>query len=567
MSLKVVDPINVTDAVLTASDIPEPDTARGEVEWIPFEQKRFSEDFDPSTVGYSYVAAPVVFYNGNYYILVRSGGFPNFSWAIVEVDSEFTVLSTNSIQVASSTPNNLGFSLEEATGRITLFFGDLQGGIMQYASVSVNNIIPSPAFADISSVITTVFPGGVSGGVIFSLHGCESEGSFFFVARKDNDFKVHKFSVSATEIASKVTSSIETIYPDGNGGVYGFLTSTPTATDTTVKISRFDFQLSESQIGTIKSNQAWIASSVDASFSGGIFIQTSVNTGTGSANAKSFNETTLLNIGHYKNGDRVILTSNHTVYQCLSDTFDNPLIGATDDATATWIEVGPTNKWAMFDNLQNTKTLSDSDFTVTLNPVTYVNTLAVFGFSGVTSIRIEVDDSGGSNIYDKTFTASDFSAIYDHYTYVFYQIVALEKLIAEDLPPLPNTTIRVTFTGSNMQIGEIVHGFAINVGTLVAEGTKSDRFRYREQQYNEFGYPVGAAPIVVELNTYDVLVPKINNPAIQKLLDKVTGKNTLWVGDIGGGQRLITYGFFERSPIPFSMPNDINYQITVRASV
>ena len=218
--------------------------------------------------------------------------------------------------------------------------------------------------------------------------------------------------------------------------------------------------------------------------------------------------------GLYLPGDRVIKTSTHQVYQCLTATSQDPEEGATEDAAATWIVVGPTNKWAMFDNLQNTKTLSDNDFTVTLNPVTYVNTLAVFGFSGVTSIRIEVNDSGDSNIYDKTFTASDFSAIYDHYTYVFYQIVALEKLIAEDLPPLPNTTIRVTFTGSNMQIGEIVHGFAINVGTLVAEGTKSDRFRYREQQYNEFGYPVGAAPIVVELNTYDVLVPKLTNPSI-----------------------------------------------------
>ncbi|AGN34324.1 hypothetical protein VPSG_00005 [Vibrio phage pYD38-B] len=121
MSLKVVDPIEVTEAVLTASDIPEPDTARGEVEWIPPEQKMFSKNFNPSTVGYSYVAAPMLFYNGNYYILVRGGESPNFNWAIVEVNSDFEVLSTNSIQVASSTPHNLGFSLEASTGRITLF--------------------------------------------------------------------------------------------------------------------------------------------------------------------------------------------------------------------------------------------------------------------------------------------------------------------------------------------------------------------------------------------------------------------------------------------------------------
>ena len=269
----------------------------------------------------------------------------------------------------------------------------------------------------------------------------------------------------------------------------------------------------------------------------------------------------------YNPGERAILTSTHLLYQCLKETTENPQTGSTEDANASWIVVGPTNKWAMFDGLQNTGTTSSTDYSVTINPVTYVNTMAMFGFSGVSSVMIEVFNLAGDLIYDKTYAMSDFSAIYDHYTYVFYQISSLDDFIAIDLPPLPNTTIKVTFSGVDMVVGELVTGFSIDIGQLVAENTKSDRFRYREQAYNEFGYPTGEAPIVVELNTYDVLVPKLNNQAIQKLLDTLTGENTLWFGDIGGGQSLVTYGFFERSPIPYAMPNHINYQITVRASV
>ncbi|AZF88574.1 hypothetical protein [Vibrio phage P23] len=525
MSLKVVDPIEVTDAVLTASDIPEPDTARGEVEYI----------------------------NGAFTGIVLSNGAIN---TIIDVSFDGNIYALDGFDFYSSGTSYVREYNDEG--------------------VSTGNSFLTSALAKCIEVYNNQIYAGTSGGFVFkydkagtqldvydltatisSCVGICFAGSRFYILDQIKG-KVFSFDLSFTD--PKEVKDFGKTYPD-NFGLSFINGSIHYVSQTSAKIKSFSTNGNDIGEFSITNERP------DYSYFGGLYYDGVDILTVNNKLDKAYRYRNGVLTQPYNPGDKVVISSAHTKYQCLKATSQSPIDGTTDDATATWIEVGPTNKWAMFDNLQNTKTLSDSDFTVTLNPVAYVNTLAVFGFSGVTSIRIEVDDSGGSNIYDKTFTASDFSAIYDHYTYVFYQIVALEKLIAEDLPPLPNTTIRVTFTGSNMQIGEVVHGFAINAGTLVAEGTKSDRFRYREQQYNEFGYPVGAAPIVVELNTYDVLVPKLNNPAIQKLLDKVTDKNTLWVGDIGGGQRLITYGFFERSPIPFTMPNDINYQITVRASV
>lgn len=563
MSLKVVDPINVTDAVLTASDIPEPDTARGEVEWLPFEQKRFSEDFDPSTVGYSYVAAPALFFNGNYYILVRRGGFPNFNWAIVEVDSNFAVLSTNSIQVASNTPNNLGFSLDEATGKITLFFGDLQGGTLQYARVSVGNIIPSPAFTDISSVISAVFPDGVSGGVIFSLHGCESEGSFFFIARKDNDFKVHKFSVVGKKLSTVSVSAIDKLYPDGKGGAYGLIAFTPLATVTKVKITNISFDMSVKPYGEITSSQSWIAPSVDASFSGGVFIQTSVNTGTGVINAKAFNENTLLNIGHYKNGDRAILTSNHTVYQCLSDTFDNPIDGATEDATATWIEVGPTNKWAMFDDKNSTKTKSNTSFSVTLESSDYVMAYGLTGTPGLTSVRVRVYNSSNSLIYDKTQSAFDNIGASGDFIYASEDVFYKNIMHATDIPPTNNFRVVFTFNGTNIEIGNLTIGPAIELGPCLAD-SKSESLDLSEQKFDNFGNETYIERPIVTFATYETISNIELSNIMNRLLNSLRRKGCLWIGEVGYNQSIVTFGRIERDPIPYSMPTEVRYTIRVR---
>lgn len=533
MTLKVVEPIEVTEAVLAASDIPEPDTAQGEVEWV---SNRFSG------------------------LVLTDKTYPNQGFVHgAKVGGTTYALETLDVNIGS---NGVMHKYDNTGAHIGSFSVD--GAIKSFGiSEILNRIVgvdPASGLVYEYNLTTEAFIGSTSiAGDVSTPQGITyGDGSYLVLDPVEK--KIARFDSSFTLVSK------ETILDDSTDNLWslqfisgGFCSY----------INRLTAELKAVRIGT--SDTQWViplgvVAGADFNIFGHFFDGDDafiINYDTDLA----YRYVDGIYAGFYQPGDRVIKTSTHQVYQCLTATSQDPEEGATEDATATWIVVGPTNKWAMFDNLQNTKTINDTDFTVTLNPITYVNTLAVLGFSGVSSVRVEVDDTGGTTIYDKTFTASDFSAIYDHYTYVFYQIVALKKLIVEDLPPLPNTTIRVTFSGADMQIGELAFGFAVNIGTLVANGTKSDRFRYREQQYNEFGYPTGAAPIVVELNTYDVLVPKLTNPSIQKLLDGLTGKNTLWVGDIGSDQRMITYGFFERSPIPFNMPNDINYQITVRASV
>ncbi|UYE90940.1 hypothetical protein [Vibrio phage vB_VaS_L1] len=532
MSLKVVDPINVTDAVLTASDIPEPDTARGEVEWdgetffgldvssiIPFGYQIMDMviAFDGFRILAGNPGAVMTMYHiTTAGVLDKSYSMPSDTLSFVAYDGKhWAVRGDGNIYEHNQTDGGLidthpispEVTKASAIGR-TAYTNLYNFVVYDYEKEAVfgfdQSVLGAISYANFTFEVT---------GAGRSIDGIELEQNEMYLKQLKTDNTIKKYSLSG-----KLEEDI--VLQDGLGSF---------AIDVQTKIPYMISYLEDKKIFYYDENFEY--------------------------------ETA------YKEGDEVILVSNHTKYRALKNTSDNPIDGATEDAAASWIKVGPTNKWGMFDDIVQTKTLSDTDFTITLNPTSYANTLGALGFYGVTSIRVEVDDNGGSPIYDKTFTTADFSTIYDHYTYVFYQIVNVSQLIVTDLPALPGVTMRITFSGTDMGIGEVVHGFATEVGTLVAEGTKSDRFRYREQQYNDFGFPVGAEPITVELNTYDVLVKKSINPAIQKLLNGLTGRNTLWIGDIGSDQILSTYGFFERSPIPFAMPNDINYQITVRASV
>lgn len=592
MTLRVVNPIDVTEAVLTASDIPEPDASVGEVEWR-----------DPSVLGrfgtYANVREAIVAAADGFLYAFGWGGVTKIN-AADNTTLEFGSYSGRIYSAVMALDENIyavGNSgdvvkLDVSTQTLSVI-GTFSGTCNSITLANDGNIYGASTngFAIKISVATqSVSTIGSLGTLSYSVSSLGGDGNVY-CARQNNILKIDVGDQSISQFGS-----YSGIYEGGTTGEDGNIYFVGN-TGNVLKLDVGDQSLStfgaySGEYSAAKLDQDGIIKCVGYKKANGTAKILDINTNTKTVSqygSYNFDALAIARAGNgdmyaagrqanttdglilipqpYYAGDEVVLSTEHLKYQCLSYTYSNPKVGATEDASATWIVTGPTNKWAMLDGLQNTKTSNADDFSVTLSPPSYVNTLAILGFSGVLSINVEVKNSLGDVIYDKDFSAPDFSAIYDHYTYVFYQVASLDKLIVTDIPPLPGVQIKVTFKGSNISIGELIHGFAVNIGDLVTNSTKSDRFRYREQQYNDFGYPVGAPPIVVELNTYDVLVPKLNNPAIQKLLDGITGKNTLWLGDIGGGQELITYGFFERSPIPFTMPNNINYQITVRASV
>jgi hypothetical protein len=76
-----------------------------------------------------------------------------------------------------------------------------------------------------------------------------------------------------------------------------------------------------------------------------------------------FDAKTNLTLGAYQPNERAILTSTHKLYQCVKTTSIRPDLGATGDENESWIEVGPTNRWAQFVDTISSETKSSLPLT------------------------------------------------------------------------------------------------------------------------------------------------------------------------------------------------------------
>jgi hypothetical protein len=485
-------------------------------------------------------------------------------WAIARYDESFNFQSVTPVSVSfGDSPRVVGFSYSQNTGLFTMFWRQHAGSWLFYYQkydVDLNLSLSETNIANMTNDILTSNPG------LTPISMCQS-GDFIYCSVNlptgepfvGGDF-LYKLNPDGSSVSSVQSSFSGQVANDQSGGF--FLVG---STEKTIYAYNYSSSLSLLSSNALKSYQT-TTGKWRIGFSGGILALVE-EAGDGSTLTLTPFSETFTNLGSYKKGDEVIVSSVHRKYRCLvSETFDYPVDGATEDASATWIDIGPTNKWAMFDEKTTTSTIDGTSFSMTFNPVNYVNAMAFFNVAGTESINITVKDAGGTERYNEDFALIDISPIYDYYTYFFYQNTSNDELVADDLPPYYDPEITVTFTGNTISVGAMVMGFANQIGTALTD-TQTDTLDYSRQEYDVFGELTYIERPVVKLNTYEVLADKTINPYIQNLIKKLIGKNTLWIGDIGGGQKLITYGRYERSPIPFTMPNDVRYSITVRGSI
>ncbi len=252
--------------------------------------------------------------------------------------------------------------------------------------------------------------------------------------------------------------------------------------------------------------------------------------------------------GVYEPEDRVIKTNTHKVYQCSIATSDDPEAGVIK-IPPTWVEVSATNKWAMFDYKKGVKTKNSSSIDVQLEFQSAVTAVSALALENVTSIRVIATSASAGEVYNK-----------------LHDTTGLIELVDLDLPPFNDLTIEVEFVGVDVQVGELVVGDVKYLGALVA-GVVSDRIDYSRLVYDDFGEVTYIERPIVKYTTYPVAIGRSEAPGIENYLDSIKGVQAVWVGDSGGGDLVVTYGRIERSPMTYSNPSIVEYQIKVRGSI
>jgi len=214
----------------------------------------------------------------------------------------------------------------------------------------------------------------------------------------------------------------------------------------------------------------------------------------------------------YAAGARVIKTATHRIYESAAG---GNLGNDPADLTGFWLEVGPTNRWAMFDEALGTSTTATDSIVATVD-CDEVDAVALLDVVG-TSVRVQTTG------YNRLVPASEGAVTF------------------LDLP-LANAPITITVSGSGpVSVGTLLLGRLLKLGKTEA-APKAGIADFSRKETDEFG-----EPIIVERAWAKRMSARalIRTDAIDLVADRlaaVRARPSLWIGD-AAFDSLTIYGF------------------------
>lgn len=169
----------------------------------------------------------------------------------------------------------------------------------------------------------------------------------------------------------------------------------------------------------------------------------------------------------YALGGRVISAATHRIYE--SAQANNLNHDPTTDASNPpwWIDVGPTNQRAMFDNEVNTQTVdTTAPLTVTIKP----GRAAALGLMELDgdSVTVTMTTPGDGQVFSRTVDLID-RTVTNWYEYFFAPFRRRTEVVITDLPLYADGEITVTITASSgtAKCGVLAVGMTTDIGELL----------------------------------------------------------------------------------------------------
>jgi hypothetical protein len=191
---------------------------------------------------------------------------------------------------------------------------------------------------------------------------------------------------------------------------------------------------------------------------------------------------------NYTAGTRCISIVTHRIYECVTahSNKDPTVIDNQAGTTVYWLDVGPTNRWAMFDGEVSTQTVATSPLTVVVRPGTF-NGLYLAGLDA-SSISITVKDAPGGVVIYSYSGQLEGSQPSDYDEYFFDRFKPLTDFLASDIDQYNNAelTVVLTSTGGTVKCGVLAVGDLRALGRT-QRGAKAKPKTYSYIKTDDFG--------------------------------------------------------------------------------
>lgn len=271
--------------------------------------------------------------------------------------------------------------------------------------------------------------------------------------------------------------------------------------------------------------------------------------------------------GTYNTGMRRINTTTHRVYEVVAtpSTTDDPVVGV-DKNPATWVDVGPTNKWAMFDTVNSTQSSEATQLVVVIDAGQITNSIAGFGIEDATAINVTMNDPTAGEVYNTDVDMTDNSEVTDWYYYYFSPIIRASRFALLDLPAYPNATITMTVDGTNIEFGNLVLGNQLPLG-VANYGSSVQLLDFSRKETDTFGNIVVTEGRTSKLVNFDVTIAKDKVNYVFDTISSITTIPAVWVGDDGSNDPTLVFGYYRDYQNNISSPTITDATITVEGLV
>lgn len=151
---------------------------------------------------------------------------------------------------------------------------------------------------------------------------------------------------------------------------------------------------------------------------------------------------------------------NNRLYESLqgSNLNKNP---ATQ--TDWWLDIGPTNPWAMFDGKTGTQTTKATSLEVTVDVTGIADSVALFNIDAA-ALNVTVI-AASTEVYNEDISLVSTDGIDNWYQYFFAPIERRTDIAVTDLPNVLNPEITITLTDSDtVAVGHCVIGQGLFIG-------------------------------------------------------------------------------------------------------
>lgn len=266
-------------------------------------------------------------------------------------------------------------------------------------------------------------------------------------------------------------------------------------------------------------------------------------------------------------GEQFISTVTHRVYEVVADpsTTDDPVIGVNANPP-TWVNIAPTNKFAMFDNINSTKSSETTSLVVEITTGLVTNSIAGIAIDGASAINVTMTDPTAGEVFNRDISMINNDGVGGWWDYFFAPIINITSFVILDLPIFPDATIKLTVTGTTIEFGSLIVGSQVTLG-ISNFGTSLQLLDFSRKETDDFGNTVVVPGRTSKLVNFNVTVQKSLVGYVFNQLSDLTGFPSVWVGTTETDDATLVFGYYRDVQINISSPTITDMTLTVEGLV